>query len=125
MKGFSLNRTGIGRDGNQLILASGSSDCSVKLWRLRQVGKDSAHPDYRFRSPSDLINELEHNSAVLCLDFDKYGNPFFINHQPFIIYDGLSFRSTDACKLVTGTKDGEVQLWDVRSGQLLNNLPGE
>ena len=74
---FFTNRTGIGRDGNQLILASGSSDCSVKLWRLRQVGKDSAHPDYRFRSPSDLLNELEHNSAVLCLDFDKYANPLF------------------------------------------------
>jgi hypothetical protein len=63
----------------------------VKLWRLRQVGRDSAHPDYRFRSPSDLLNELEHNSAVLCLDFDKYANPLFwlITSRSLFITDFL------------------------------------
>lgn len=97
----SITTLGLGHDGDDFILASGSSDCSVKLWRLRQIGQPT-HPDYRFRSPSDLLNELEHDSAVSSLDFDN----------------------SPISKLVTGTKEGQILLWDIKSGQILTCLPG-
>ena len=64
--------TGMCCNGSNLILASASSDCSIKLWRLRQVGKDNLSPDFRFRPSTDLLAELELNSPVISLDFNKY-----------------------------------------------------
>ena len=58
----------MGNDVNHenLVLASASSDCSVKLWRIR---RSSSSPHYRFRPPTDLLSELEHDSSVTSLDF--------------------------------------------------------
>ena len=63
--------TGIGDGMNEenFVLASASSDDCVKLWRVRRVGSS---PHFRFRPPTDLIAELEHDSSVASLDFHPY-----------------------------------------------------
>jgi WD40 repeat protein len=62
---------GIGNDENEgnFILASASADCSVKLWRVRRTNSSS---HFRFRPPTDLVAELEHDSSVVSLDFHPY-----------------------------------------------------
>lgn len=94
----NITSLGIGHDGSNIILASGSSDSFVKLWRLRQDANSSS---YRFRPTSDLLTELEHNSSVFSLNFNPTGD-----------------------RIATGSKEGEVQIWDVHSGQLLHSLSG-
>lgn len=61
--------TGIGKDEEEenVILASASADCTVKLWRIRR-----ACSSFRFRPTTDLIAELEHDSSVVSLDFHPY-----------------------------------------------------
>lgn len=69
----TCNMVGIGKDekdGN-VILASASSDCSVKLWRIHRTCSSS---HFRFRPTTDLIAELEHDSSVVSLDFHPYGS---------------------------------------------------
>ncbi|KAI9565432.1 hypothetical protein GHT06_009224 [Daphnia sinensis] len=85
------------KDGN-VILASASSDCSVKLWRVHRTCSSS---HFRFRPTTDLIAELEHDSSVVSLDFHPGG-----------------------LKLATGTKEGQVHLWEVPTGLPLDALPG-
>lgn len=54
---------------SKIILASASADCSVKLWVARPGGNAN---NFRFRPPTDLLTELEHDSSVVSLDFDPY-----------------------------------------------------
>lgn len=46
------------------LLASGSADCTVKIWR----GLDSSGV---FKTIQNLLKQMDHNSQINCLSFDK------------------------------------------------------
>ncbi|KAF2878744.1 hypothetical protein ILUMI_27419 [Ignelater luminosus] len=70
------------------LLASGSSDCTVRIW------KSFANSDV-IKPVQCLKSQLDHNSHVTCLCF-----------------------SPDNDYLATGTGDGEIYIWDVTSSSL-------
>ncbi|KAB0797363.1 hypothetical protein PPYR_08357 [Photinus pyralis] len=75
--------------GNELkLLASGSSDCTVKIWR------SFANSDV-IKPMQCLESQLDHNSQLTCLCF-----------------------SPDNSLLATATDDGEIYLWSISTNLL-------
>ncbi|XP_063224918.1 protein FAN-like isoform X2 [Bacillus rossius redtenbacheri] len=76
------------------LLASGSWDCSVRVWQGVAEGR-------RLRPATSLLAQLEHDSHITCLALD---------------------RGCD--RLVSGTEDGDMFVWSLETNTLLQQLAG-
>lgn len=75
------------------ILATGSWDCTVKIWACNEVN------GYKVRLGEDFKAELDHASHVTCLHIGP-----------------------DRSQLVSGTREGLVVLWCLNSYQMIQEL---
>lgn len=75
------------------IFASASWDSTVKLWSCEGLTTGSQ------RAGADLLAELDHDSGVCCTEL-----------------------SQDGSLLLTGTKDGDVNLWNVEHQMALRHI---
>uniref|UniRef100_A0A146LEF4 Protein FAN n=2 Tax=Lygus hesperus TaxID=30085 RepID=A0A146LEF4_LYGHE len=76
------------------LLLTGSWDCCVRVWRLRK-------PLTAIKPASDLIAQLDHDARITALATNR-------------LYTLLA----------TGTTEGDVFLWSLKSFSIVKNLPG-
>lgn len=104
------------------IIASASSDSTVKLWRVRQ---SDTPPHFRFRPTTDLIAELDHEFPVTCLEFSPYVFLIFIKFVFCLFFYFYLPISRNGDWLITGTAEGQLQVWEVDTALLIEELPGK
>ncbi|KAF7269361.1 hypothetical protein GWI33_017614 [Rhynchophorus ferrugineus] len=113
------------------ILVSGSSDCSVKVWRNVSANARDLVIDC-------LYKHLDHNSAVNCLCFDRDDNHLavgtedgelyiwemsnFTLYKKFNLPSGINAMSYSSEKLAVGCNKGHFEVLDVNTGMSVFNI---
>jgi WD40 repeat protein len=109
-------------------LVTGSADQTVRVWDLETtkcLGSISGH--------SASIASLQYDESLnmlLTASLDKYVKAWDLRQMPrtcmraFIGHDGpVGCLQFDACKVLTGSSDENVKVWDLGSGKCLSTLP--
>ncbi|XP_014249763.1 protein FAN-like isoform X1 [Cimex lectularius] len=76
------------------LVLTGSWDCSVRVWKLRK-------PLTSIKPASDLIAQLDHDDKIMSI---AVNNSYTL--------------------LATGTSEGEIFLWSLKSFSIVKSLPG-
>jgi WD40 repeat protein len=98
-------------DGKRVV--SGAEDCSLRIWDVVDVQDDVQDVDVATLTSID-INNIE-NRKRSCLVRTLKGHTKFVWSVAF---------SNDGTRIVSGSKDRTVRLWDVKTGTLLQTLTG-
>jgi WD40 repeat protein len=113
-RAIAMGGIAFGSDG--LRLASVSRDGTVKVWDLTSVLSVAGRPaspkpeSGSRRDPPTLGTEKENFSRLLR------------SQTTGIRFWSVGF-SPDGSRLITGSKDGQLTLWDAESGQLIRQVP--
>ena len=118
-------------------LAEDSEERSTRPWK--EIYLERYKIENNWRLGKCVVKDFQHNSPILCLQFDEqymitgtcdgYVNIWDVEsrkliHQLYGHIRGVSALKFDSCKLVTGSWDQSVRVWNYRTGECLCTFGG-
>lgn len=122
--------TAVGSNSSNTLIATGSADKTIKLWRLSDgkeirtlIGSNSEITAVQFANKNNLLLGVNANGAIILWDIET-GDIVRQIASDTEKYTCASFHPMEL-KLATGSKNSGVEIWDINTGNKLSRLSAE